>query len=189
MQYDCTTHVGAVSVATSREEGVLQMTSECVLRVLIADTHVIGRSFFTIRNHNQWCDFVEGNIVQVQGLLDGKCNDWKAYSWNGAVWYFNIGGFVWLGHHMLFFRQGVEKLFLGKFYELKMCFFRLQTHVPFIVIKHLVHSAAAVTNLVDYCRALENKEGHTGTQLMIIMCCVVCMVLSCVLFLSVPSLV
>ena len=133
--------------------------------------------------------FVEGNVVRVQGLLAGKCNDWKAYSWNGAVWYFNIGGFVWLGHHMLFFRQGVEKLFLGKFYEFKMCFFRLQTHVPFIVIKHLVHSAAAVTNLVDYCRALENKEGHTGTQLMIIMCCVVCMVLSCVLFLSVPSLV
>ena len=41
VQYDCDVHAGAVSVATSHEQGVLQMMNGCPLVVLVADTQLI----------------------------------------------------------------------------------------------------------------------------------------------------
>ena len=50
------------------------MTSECVLRVRIADTHVVGRSFVTVRNHNQRCDLflLKATLYKCRDSLTGS---------------------------------------------------------------------------------------------------------------------
>ena len=107
VQYDSNVGAGAVSVDTSYEAGLLQMTTGCALALLMTSDHVEGRSFVTIKNHSQWYDFAQRSTAEVQRLVQMKCAEWTEYFFSGERWYFNLQGYIWLRNEMYILQHGI----------------------------------------------------------------------------------
>ena len=100
VKYDSNVSAHAVSVDTSYEARLLQMTTGCALALVLTKEDVSGISFTTVKNQAQWWNFAESNTTEVQRLVQRKCEDWETYEYNGDWWYFNLRGFIFFENRM-----------------------------------------------------------------------------------------
>ena len=75
----------------------VQMTKACAAFILMTPDEQRGKSICTIKNKDQWRNFVQKNSVAMQRFVDAKATSWKKYKYRAQdgsyrFWWFNLCG-------------------------------------------------------------------------------------------------
>ena len=103
VKYDCNVGAAKVSVDTSAEQRIIQITTGCAVVFIMDPTQTNAVSFATIKHQSQWWDFAERNTEELNKIIEVKMNEWQGYTFNGEeIWAFNLRGYFWIRGEMHF---------------------------------------------------------------------------------------